>query len=82
MRLIVVVVAVAVVVALLLLLASTVALLLALVVLLLLLLVTGIAKGIATQCTETGTNGGTFQATAALVANDATDGSTAQCAKH
>ncbi len=82
MRLIVVVVAVAVVVALLLLLASTVALLLALVILLLLLLVTGIAEGIAAQCTKTGTDSGTFQATAALIADDATDGSTTKGAKH
>jgi len=82
MRLVVVVVAVTVVVTLLLLLASTIALLLALVVLLLVALVTGIAEGIATQSTETGADGGTFQATTALVPDNATDGGAAKCTKH
>ena len=78
MRLVVVVVAVAVVVTLLLLLLTTVALLLALVVLLLLALITGIAKSIAAQGSEAGANGGTFQATTTLIADDAADGRTAQ----
>jgi hypothetical protein len=81
--LIVLIVAVAVVVALLLLRwGATVALLLALVILLLLALVTGIAKGVATQGSEAGTDGSAFEATSALVADDATNGRAAQCTKH
>lgn len=78
MLLVVVIVAVAVVVALLLWRASTVTLLLALIVLLLLLLVTRVAKGVAAQGSEAGTNRGTFQTTTTLIADDATDGGTAQ----
>ena len=83
MRLVVAVVAVAVVVALLLrrLPATLIALLLALVVLLL-ALVTGIAQSVATQGTEARTNSGSFQTTATLITDDATDGSTTESAKH
>ena len=77
------IVAVAVVVALLLLWrATTVALLLALIILLLLALVTGIAKGIAAQGSEAGTDGSAFETTSTLIADDATDGCAAQCTKH